>query len=230
MTDPNPAAPSQEEIRTIVQRRLVGLTVLLFIVFMLSLLLRNHTRPADRVPTVVIPLGQGSIASSELESSEGAVPVLDQADAPAQAGVNIQQAAPTVAEVAPAPIARERKDQVVSPADKPQAVTRKKMPERVAAAPAPKPSPAPVPPKSTVPPGWYVAVGAYKDPTAAGAIAQRVKLAGFSASLEQITVAGEKLNRVRAGPFQARGQAESARATLIVEGLTKSIVVSEAGK
>ena len=72
---------------------------------------------------------------------------------------------------------------------------------------------------------WFVVVGAYKDPLAAKAIANRAKLAGFNADVVSVRSGNEQLQRVRAGPFASVAEAESARATLIVEGLTKSVVM-----
>lgn len=71
-------------------------------------------------------------------------------------------------------------------------------------------------------------VGAYKDPLATKAIANRVKLAGFRTETTTVTSSkGERLNRVSAGPFNKMEEAEAARAALIVEGLTKAVVTGE---
>ena len=128
---------------------------------------------------------------------------------------------------APKPEPREQPQAISKPAaaPKPVAPPAKPKPDKPAVAASSKP-PASAP-KPSGPPRWFVAVGSYKDPMAAQAIANRVKLAGFSVSTAPISSGAERLHRVRAGPFAARDEAESARVTLIVEGLTKAAIVSE---
>ncbi len=225
------AAPSPAETRAVVQRRLIGLAVLMLIVFGLSLLLRARTDTTEKLQSVVIPLN-GSIITNPVDQPS---PVLG------------QEPAEPVPELVPVPVAA-RPVLTAEPQAKPITSKPESVPKAAAVAPAPKPQPAlavakPVPAKppakalieppavAALKPGlqprWFVNVGAYKDPIATRAIANRVKLAGFNVETVAVTAAGERLNRVRAGPFSKKDAAESARVTLIVEGLTKAVTVSE---
>lgn len=220
------------DTRTIVHRRLIGLMVLLLMAFVLSLLLRVRPNVPDALPSVVIPLN-GSSVSINSEPNAGTAPMLDAPEPeleaqPAQVAPAKLPAPPVKPVATPQPAAKL----VTKPAEK-TPVTKKP----VAARPSPKiPPPTaaaakPAPPVSAAAKPaaarWFVAVGAYKDPMAAQAIANRIKLAGFAAGTAAITSAGERLHRVRAGPFASKADAESARVTLIVEGLTKAALVSE---
>ncbi|MES2685047.1 MAG: SPOR domain-containing protein [Pseudomonadota bacterium] len=214
MTD---TAANPLETSAIVQRRLIGLLVLLFIAFLLSLLLRARPNAPDALPSVVIPLNTGTAAEA---SASAPVPTLD-----------VPEPEPVVtpaAAAAPKPELRAAASAAAKPAATPKPVppTAKPKPEKPAVT-ASKPAAAAAAPKTSGPPRWFVAVGSYKDPMAAKAIANRVKLAGFNVGTAPISVGAERLHRVRAGPFAARDEAESARVTLIVEGLTKAAIISE---
>lgn len=207
------------DTRAVVHRRLVGLAVLLLVLFLLSLLLRTGNHSGDDLPSVVIALNSNSPAVDPAASS--VAPTLDapEADALEQTVPSTPQAEPVIREAvetakpaAPAKPPPPSATAAVKPRDKP------------VAKPAPLP---PVATKSTDARRWFVVIGSYKDPMAAQAIANRVKLAGLKAAATPITAAGEKLHRVRAGPFASKNDAESARATLIVEGLTKAAIVGE---
>jgi cell division protein FtsN len=209
---PAMSAPTEPlDTPALIRQRLVGLAVLLGALFLFSLLLSRCTREAseEALPAVVIPLG-GTLSepvaalASEAEL-EAEVPVLSETTEPAPAPAT----PPTAAKVASsAPPAR---------VEKPAAA-----PKHAAKEPPPAVKPAPAKPAAEP---WFVVVGAYKNPDAAKAIANRVRLAGFKAEVIGITGSdGDRLQRVRAGPFKNATEAESARATLIVEGLTKSIV------
>ncbi len=200
------------DTRAIVQRRLIGLFVLLLIAFLLSLLLRVRPDAENALPSVVIPLTRGVVMANPVVASS--VPTLDAAESP-DGQSSAGSAADPASRLAPAtgastkPPAKSAKDK---PADssKPQPA--------IAAKPA---APAPATTR------WFVAIDAYKDPMAAAAIVSRIKLAGLDAVSVAIRSNGERLHRVRAGPYASKAAAESARATLIVEGLTKATVITE---
>ncbi len=222
MTD---AASSAPDLRAIVQRRLIGLAVLLLAVFLLSLLLRTRPAAPDALPSVVIPLGAGNVQPVPPEAA-GPVPTLDVPEPS-------RPAAPAAVAPEPAPLAERTEakpkpvEPVISSPPKPKPTVPAVATPKPKVEKPPAPKPAAEKPKAAAAPRWYVAVGAYKDPTAAQAIANRIKLSGFRADTVPVTTNGNRLNRVRAGPFASRAEAESARATLIVEGLTKSIIVGE---
>lgn len=245
MTDAVPAP----DTRAIVQRRLVGLVVLLLAAFLLSLLLRTQPDAENALPAVVIPLNSNvsmadsavtdgaptlGAAASESSSEEAAptldmpvtsgavprTPVIPKPDSRASEKSAISKPASTPAEKAPA---KPTEKPVVKPAEKPAS--------KPTVAETPKPATAKLPGAVAKPEAaairWFVAVGAYKDVMTAEALVSRIKLAGLGAGSVAITSNGDRLHRVRAGPFANQSAAEAARATLIVEGMTKATVVSE---
>lgn len=226
-----PSTEDGSELHTVIKRRLVGLAVLLAGLFLLSLLLRNAGQSPQALPSVVIPLGTGggpeARVSTSGDPSREPVAELSAANNTAVSASLVPDQAATAAAVAaePAPIfeATSPEPAAAEPAEPGRAPASQK-PQAAAAKPAPaKPAVA----KAEAAPRWFVAVGAYKDPMAAQAIANRVKLAGFKADVGVVTVNKEKLQRVRAGPFDSKAAAESARVTLIVEGLTKAVTILE---
>ncbi len=232
MTDaPRTAAAVADEaadLSSVIQRRLVGLIVLLAGLFLMSLLLRHGGPSSEALPTVVIPLG-GTNPGMARSTIVDALP-----DAPPTSSTQpAASAAPEPESLAATLPATEEVAEVVErekPAPKPVAETPR---AESVAAPKPPPVAKPTAPKpatakpDTASSRWFVAVGAYKDPMAAKAIANRVKLAGFRSDVSPVTVNKDKLQRVRAGPFTSKAAAEAARATLIVEGLTKAVTVPE---
>lgn len=224
MTDHATDLKLPPETRAIVQRRLIGLAVLMVVAFLLSLLLRVQTGPTEALPSVVIPLngGAAAVATDQPPVLGQEPPPGRQAQAPDQpepvapaASVStplaVEPAAPSIKPAAPAkPAVEKASTPSADPPSKPRT-------ERAAAAP-----------QVTAPRRWFVVVGAYKDPLATKAIANRVKLAGFRTETTTVTSSkGERLNRVSAGPFNKMEEAEAARAALIVEGLTKAVVTGE---
>jgi cell division septation protein DedD len=206
--------PSTAEI---VQRRLVGLAVLLVLVFLLSWLLRglggSGTVDEEGLQTVVVPLG-GSTAPLAPLPEEGEVS----------------------AEPEPATTREPTVDATVPPA----ADTRPS--STIAAAPPPRPAaPASPPagpaaeapaPRTSSPAGkpvvrWYVLLGAFGDANNAKALAQRGRQAGLKMEVSRLTSGGSTLHRVRAGPYSSEREGQSARAQLIVEGLTTAKLVKE---
>ena len=227
MTDAATLPSLPADTRATVQRRLIGLAVLLLFFFLLSLLLRTGNGAPDALPSVVIPLG-GDASATATTPSSGNAPTLDVPEPSSEGGpvATAPVTPPPKPEPKPATSAVTAKPPVVAkpaPAkpriEKPQLAQIAKPVKPTVAAPATA--------KPAAAPRWFVVVGAYKDPMAAQAIANRVRLAGLKADSVAVTSAGEKLNRVRAGPFVNKEAAESARATLIVEGLTKAVTVSE---
>jgi len=223
MTDAANRSLGGDSPREVIQRRLIGLAVLLFVFFLLTLLLRSGST-AESLPAVVISL------SGDASPGNAPVPVLGQeSTAPALDEPNTQKpearSAPAAAKVAqpaePAP-----KPALESVAPKPS--VEKPAPPKPIASPKPAaPKPALDKPKAAASSRWYVVVGSYKDPMAAEAIANRVRVSGFKATVLGVTTGGERFNRVRGGPFSSKAEAEAARATLIVEGLTKAVIVGE---
>lgn len=201
------------DIRALVHRRLVGLMVLLLAAFLLSLLLRSRPQDPDALPSVVIPLNASSAATAPTLPPTAA-PTLD---AP-------EPERPSTAEATPAKPSASAPPVKISKIPEPTPTPAMEAPVKKA---PPKSAPAPIKPSAAAPQRWYVAAGAYKDPVAAKAIGNRIKLAGFKVDVAAVGSGGNRLNRVRAGPFATRAAAESARAALIVEGLTKSVVVAE---
>lgn len=80
----------------------------------------------------------------------------------------------------------------------------------------------PVAPKSTTPPpatvpaaakvGFAVQVGAFSDPTEAGALREKLRAAGFTAFTETVSTDKGKLVRVRVGPSVDRAAADQLKA------------------
>ncbi len=206
----------------VLKRRLVGLAVLLGLLFLLSLMLRSGAPSPNALPVVVIPL-DGSGASADPVVVANTAPVLDAPEQRVAAPPSSSAAAPGSASASKPSASKP----IPAEATAKSAVKPKPAAEKSASA-IKKPAPAQPPAAALVSPRrWFVVVGAYKDPMAAQAIANRVRLAGLQSAAIPITSAGERLHRVRAGPFETKETAESARATLIVEGLTKAILVSE---
>ena len=226
MTDAATHSILPSDLRAVVQRRLVGLAVLLVIVFLLSLLLRSRPDAPDALPSVVIPLG-GEAATANAVSIADTAPTLDAVQPPPQSADVAVAASPSM------PIEKRRLEpsSAATQEAKPSSALVEK--PRTEKPPAPKtakpvkPPPALAAAKPTTTPRWFVVVGAYKDPMAAQAIANRVKLAGLKVEILPVTASGQRFNRVRAGPFSKKADAESARVTLIVEGLTKAVTVGE---
>lgn len=216
MTEPTSTDPQGLDTHALIQRRLVGLAVLLTLFFLLSLLLRTPGTQSNELPTVVIPLNGSGTTAAPSPAAEPP-PVLDQSPQ-AEEDPAPEPAAPAQAEVA------SKTEPERSP---PQASAAGPSPAPAAKAPAAKATEPTPTRKAEQAPRWFVSVGAFKDPVAARAIADRVRLAGLRAEVQPITITGEQLNRVRAGPFSSRGDAESARASLIVSGLTKATISTD---
>jgi len=196
----------------LVKRRLTGLMVLLLLVFLLGLLQhRQNETLALGLKSIVITLDGNAPASAvptpmPAEEEVAAVVVPDTDEAP------LLPVEPPLHKVAETPVEPVPEKSVAKApvSDKPKLTEATK----------PKPKPA-------IAPRWYVAVGAFKDEASARAVGQRVRQAGFKVETRPILSTGVRLKRVLAGPFNTADGAETARATLIVEGLTKAAVVAE---
>lgn len=212
-------AASTTSGKALIQQRLVGLAVLLGLAFLLSLVVSQGSRRArsEALQPVVIPLGATA-------PSEAPAPSLEEPEL-ASSGSQGASRPERIAEPATPPAAAKPTLKPAPSKNAPSAPVAK--PEVIVPKPVPAPAkPAPAKPATARPAAgpWFVVVGAYKDPLAAKAIANRAKLAGFKTEVVPVKSGNEQLQRVRAGPFASLAEAESARATLIVEGLTKSVV------
>lgn len=76
---------------------------------------------------------------------------------------------------------------------------------------------------------WYVLLGAFSDEKNARIVAEQARAAGYAAESSAYTQPGSNtpLTRLRTGPFANEDQAQSARAALIVGGMTRAKVISE---
>jgi cell division septation protein DedD len=204
------SSPTEPEVSTaeIIKRRLLGLLVLLAVVFGLSVLLRGLGGPTadeSKLQTVVVPLGGSELPAADTATILAA-PEPEEAVAEADAPT---EPAPPVA-VAPAPISKPAASAPLPRPTKPAAVTPKEKEKSVASTSE----------SAKKKNRWYILLGSFSDAANARALAQRAKSAGFSVDVSRIQTGGSTLNRVRVGPFKNESEAQSARATLIVEGLT----------
>lgn len=215
----NPGPASELSTSAVIRQRLVGLAVLLVAVFVLSVLLRSlgGPRAVDEagLQTVVVPLGSGS----ELPVAAAVLPEEPTPAAPAPEPVEVSS------EPAPADSPTEAppaiKKQVPAPQPRPSVATAAPKPESTAPARAAKPPAAPAQTR------WYVVLGSFSDAANAKALVLRARRAGVPAESQPQRVSGGVRVRVRAGPFKGEREAQSARATLIVEGMTSARVVKE---
>lgn len=206
------SSPTDLEVSTseIIKRRLVGLLVLVLLVFGLSVLLREigvSSVGEANLQTVVVPLGGGELPAADA-TAVLAEPASTDVDEPLPAAPTPAVTEPSVeqqAEPGPDPKPTQRRPETTKAVDAPQKPVER---EKTATSPAPKKS------------RWYILLGSFSDAANANALAQRARGAGFSADVSRIQSGGSTLNRVRAGPFKSESEAQSARATLIVEGLT----------
>lgn len=198
----------------LIQRRLVGLLVLLLIVFLLSVLLRligHRTAPQDKgLQTVVVPLGSAEPPQPVVEAEAAVVAAEPAAEAPPA------EVPPPVVEK---PEAEPPPAQASTPKAPPPVAQR---PESRPAPPSPRPSDKPASPG-----GWYVVLGTFSDAANAKALVLRAKQSGFPAGTVPVRVGGSTLTRVRVGPFKSEREGQSARATLIVEGMTGAKLIRE---
>lgn len=233
----------------VLRQRMVGLAVLLALVFLLSLLLPSAPKPEQSAPSTTV-----SVSGEQLLTEADAVPppddmlpepVADQLP-PAEPSVAIADVeasiAPDAALAAPLPASVDtasaspdgvrqppkraalRSQDTVEP--KPQA----KPQAPVAAAVLPtQPKLKPAEPKSVpTAAGWYVQVGSFSDAGSAQSIVMELRRAGITATVTRITgVKGNRLNRVRAGPYASEAAAKSAQAKIAKSGHAQARIVQE---
>ena len=214
------AGPASElTTSAVIRQRLVGLVVLLTAVFLLSMLLRGLGGPRavdeEGLQTVVVPLGARSelpvVAANPVEERATPAPAAGVIDPAPEAGPD-----PT----GPAPAAPMQMPETVAP--RPVApVPAQKKSETATASRAPK-----TPPPQAVA-RWYVVLGSFSDAGNAKALALRARRAGVPAESQPQRVSGALRVRVRAGPFKSEREAQAARASLIVEGMTSARVSKE---
>lgn len=194
----------------VLQRRLVGLLVLLVFVFLLSVLLRGlgqvRTGQDAGLQTVVVPLG---------------VTELPAVVAPEPDSMAVE-AAPAVPTSEPLATVDEPPQAVPQPASTPLPTVIS--PPKPATARTPSAAP---PPKPAAAARWYVVLGTFSDAGNAKAMVMRVRQSGFSAEAVPTRTGAGMLSRVRAGPFKNEAEGQGARATLIVEGMTGAKLVKE---
>lgn len=77
--------------------------------------------------------------------------------------------------------------------------------------------PAPMPDAPKEPSGWVVQVGSFGDSDNAFGLRDRLREAGFTAFVEEVTADGDRVYRVRVGPEQEEGLAEDLKKRLAAE-------------
>lgn len=241
----------------LLRQRMVGLAVLLALVFLLSLLLPNAPKsdaispsttvsvsgeqvlteadavppPDDMLPEPVadqLPPAEPSVAIADVEAS------IAPAAAPAAslpASVDPASASPDGVRQPPKRAALRSQDTVepkpqAKPHDKPH--EKPKSPVASAVLPTP-PKPKPAEPKSVpTAAGWYVQVGSFSDAGSAQDIVTRLQQVAIAATVTRITgVKGNRLNRVRAGPYASEAAAKSAQAKIAKNGYAQARIVQE---
>ena len=241
----------------LLRQRMVGLAVLLALVFLLSLLLPNAPKPDPSAPSTTVSVsGEQLLTEADAVPPPDDMlpePVADQlppaepsvaiADVEASTAPDAAPAAPLPASVDTAGVSPDgvrqppkraalRSQDTVEP--KPQAKLHDKPHDKpkspVAAAALPtQPKPKPVEPKSVpTAAGWYVQVGSFSDAGSAQSIVMELKRIGISATVTRITgVKGNRLNRVRAGPYASEAAAKSAQAKIAKNGYAQARIVQE---
>jgi len=112
---------------------------------------------------------------------------------------------------APAPAPAEPSAETAEPTPE----TTPEPPSRTAAAPEPAPSEAaPMPDAPKKPDGWVVQVGSFGESDNAFGLRDRLRKAGFSAFVEEVTADGNRVYRVRVGPEQEEGLADNLKQRL----------------
>ncbi|MDP3857336.1 MAG: SPOR domain-containing protein [Stagnimonas sp.] len=194
----------------VLQRRLVGLLVLLLFVFLLSVLLRGlgqvKTDQDEGLQTVVVPLG-----ATELPAAV--------APEPASTAVEAEPSVPR-----PDPLAAVEEPAPTAPLPPPTPTPTVISPPKPAASRVPS---AASPPKPALAARWYVVLGTFSDAGNAKALVMRVRQSGFRAEAVPMRTGAGTLSRVRAGPFRNEAEGQGARASLIVEGMTGAKLVKE---
>ena len=95
----------------------------------------------------------------------------------------------------------------------------------VTATPIPQRTPTPTPPAAPAPADVYwVQVGAYGTREGAEQVRASLDVAGLTARVVSVEVNGKSFHRVRIGPLDSRGAAESAQARAVLLGYANAQV------
>lgn len=194
------------------KRRLVGLVVLvLAVVVALPLLFSG---PGGGDPEGATPDGVPDSPDYEFKTIE--IPLEVPAKEPEEARRVVEperqverRSGPEPApepQTAPAPEAKAEPEPAASPSEpEPEAVADEE--------PIP-PESAPMPAAPQQPAGWVVQVGSFTDADNAFGLRDKLRQAGFTTFVEEVTAEGNQVYRVRVGPEQEEAQAEALKKRL----------------
>lgn len=210
--------------KSVLQRRLVGLLVVMLAVFLFSWLLRlPHPLVTgdNALQTVVVPLsGNDGVLAQPVPELPITVEAVTALARPAERVSSAEPIPPVSPPVQASPVVKSATEKLaVSKPTLPKVTVPEKKPVSPAVAAAKA---------ATTSIRWVVLVGSFVDVTKAQDVSRRIKAAGFPVLLTKSPAnIGATKTRVRAGPFKTKDAAQSARAALIVEGLTGALVAKE---
>jgi len=232
---PNIDEPQRaDQLRRRANRRLLGASVLLLIAIVaVPMFLEREPPPLPdnvdvRIPPVEgtkfdpkFPDGKKAAADKPAEIASISEPTGAQAGAPAAVAAAVPDKAPAkvVADTSPAKPATATAP-ATKVAEKPAEKAPTKANEKAPAKSAPVTAAEPV----RKPGQLVVQVIAVRDPTAAKQAYDRVKALKFPVYTEKIDVSNGVVVRVRAGPYDSKQAAESARAKLAQAGFEAKVV------
>lgn len=232
---PNIDEPQRaDQLRRRANRRLLGASVLLLIAIVaVPMFLEREPPPLPdnvdvRIPPVEgtkfdpkFPDGKKAAADKPAEIASISEPTGAQAGAPAAVAAAVPDKAPAkvVADTSPAKPATATAP-ATKVAEKPAEKAPTKANEKAPAKPAPSTAAEPV----RKPGQLVVQVIAVRDPTAAKQAYDRVKALKFPVYTEKIDVSNGVVVRVRAGPYDSKQAAETARAKLAQAGFEAKVV------
>lgn len=232
---PNIDEPQRaDQLRRRANRRLLGASVLLLIAIVaVPMFLEREPPPLPdnvdvRIPPVEgtkfdpkFPDGKKAAADKPAEIASISEPTGAQAGAPAAVAAAVPDKAPAkvVADTSPAKPATATAP-ATKVAEKPAEKAPTKANEKAPAKSAPVTAAEPV----RKPGQLVVQVIAVRDPTAAKQAYDRVKALKFPAYTEKIDVSNGVVVRVRAGPYDSKQAAETARAKLAQAGFEAKVV------
>ncbi len=232
---PNIDEPQRaDQLRRRANRRLLGASVLLLIAIVaVPMFLEREPPPLPdnvdvRIPPVEgtkfdpkFPDGKKAAADKPAEIASISEPTGAQAGAPAAVAAAVPDKAPAkvVADTSPAKPATATAP-ATKVAEKPAEKAPTKANEKAPAKSAPVTAAEPV----RKPGQLVVQVIAVRDPTAAKQAYDRVKALKFPVYTEKIDVSNGVVVRVRAGPYDSKQAAETARAKLAQAGFEAKVV------
>jgi DedD protein len=192
---------SVDEMRRRAQHRLIGAVVLVGLgVVGFPLVFDTNPRPLDVDMPIVIP-------------NQDSVPALALPPATSLPAGAVNQ--PT-----PGPAAEPVTKPAVTPIAEPVAAAAPAAPQPAAQAANAKPAPAK--PQASV--RVVVQVGSFTDARSVGRVRQRLERAGLKTYTQVIQRDGQRLTRVRVGPFDEQAEAEAAAAKVRALGLDVELV------